>query len=169
MSISSSRNMARLDPYKSYRFLIYFGQSTSPVAAASKVTGLRRASAPLDCKEKSDTSVRKSSRRTQYEAITIERGITHDADFLAWASAAQEPDEGTATQSPTILRRDIRIERLDEAGQAVVRYMVRGAWVSEFEALPDLDPSGNEIALERVKLEHEGWKRCLARTRLLGV
>ena len=39
------------------------------------------------------------------------------------------------------------------------RYFVHRCWVSEFQALPDLDAGANAIAIEHIKLENEGWER----------
>ena len=37
-------------------------------------------------------------------------------------------------------------------------YIVHRCWVSEFQALPDLDAGANAIAIEHIKLENEGWE-----------
>lgn len=154
-----SVNTNRFDPYKSFRFLVYFGESTSPVAGISKVTGLKQSSDPIEYKEGGNAIIRKGLGRTKYEAITLERGVTHDNDFEDWAGAAQALDKGAATTSLKNLRREVRIELLNEAGQPVKRYVVHRAWVSEFQALPDLDAGANAVALEHIKLENEGWER----------
>jgi phage tail-like protein len=56
------------------------------------------------------------------------------------------------------LRREIRIQLLNEEGQAVKGYIVHRCWVSEFQALPDLDAGANAVAIEHIKLENEGWE-----------
>src|SRR4029077_10454898 len=97
--------------------------------------------------------------RTKYEPITLERGVTHDTDFEDWANSAQQLITGAPQTSLANLRRNIRIVLQNEAGQAVQQYKVWRCWVSEFQALPDLDAGGNAIALEHVRLENEGWER----------
>ena len=154
-----SVNTSRFDPYKNYRFLVYFGESTSPVAGVSKVTGLKRSSDAIDYKEGGNPIIRKGLGRTKYEAITLERGVTHDSDFEEWANAAQLLDKGAPQTSLAKLRRKVRIELLNEAGQPVQRYVLHECWVSEFQALPDLDAGGNAVALEHIKVEHHGWER----------
>ena len=151
-------NVNRFDPYKSYRFLVFFGQSTTPVAAVSKVGGLKRSSDVIEYKEGGNGLIRKGLGRTKYEPITLERGLTHDRAFAEWANAAQVLDQGAPSVSPKNLRQEIRIELQNEAGQSVFRYFVHRAWVSEYQALPDLDAGGNAIALEHIKLENEGWE-----------
>jgi phage tail-like protein len=164
MSKPFSVNTDRYDPYKSYRFLVYFGTSTTPVAAVSKVGSLKRSSDVIEYKEGGNPIILKGLGRTKYDPITLERGVTQDTDFMDWADAAQKLDKGAATQSLKNLRRDIRIELLNEEGQAVHRYIVHRCWVSEFQALPDLDAGGNTVALEHIKLENEGWEPDLSLT-----
>jgi phage tail-like protein len=154
-----SVNITRFDPYKAFRFLVYFGDSTTPVAGVSKVGGLKRSTDVIEYKEGGNAITLKGMGRTKYDPITLERGITHDPEFQDWADAAQKLDKGAPNQSLKGLRKNIRIELLNEAGQPVMRYTVHRCWVSEYQALPDLDAGGNAIALEHIKLENEGWER----------
>jgi phage tail-like protein len=151
-------NVNRFDPYKSYRFLVYFGTSTAPVAAVSKVGGLKRSSDVIEYKQGGDAIIRKGLGRTKYDPITLERGLTHDLDFATWANTAQVLDKGSPGTSLKNLRKEIRIDLLNEAGQPVYRFNVHRCWVSEYQALPDLDAGGSAIALEHIKLENEGWE-----------
>jgi len=152
-------NVNRFDPYKSFRFLVYFGSSTSPVAAVSKIGALKRSSEVIEYKAGGDPISRKGLGRTKYEPITIERGITQDLDFATWANFAQVLDKGSPSTSLKNLRKEIRIDLLNEAGQPVWRFMVHRCWVSEYQALPDLDAGANAIAIEHIKLENEGWEQ----------
>jgi phage tail-like protein len=164
MSKPFTVNTNRFDPYKSYRFLVYFGQSTSPVAAVSKVSSVKRSSDVIEYKEGGNAIILKGLGRTKYEPITLERGITHDSDFLDWADTAQKLDNGSPATSLKNLRREIRIQLLNEEGQPVFEYKVHRCWVSEFQALPDLDAGGSAIAVEHIKLENEGWELNLTVT-----
>jgi len=160
-----SVNTSRFDPYKNYRFLVYFEQSTTPVAAMSKVSGgFKRSSDVIEYKEGGNMLIRKCLGRTKYDPITLERGVTHDQDFEQWANAAQVLDKGAPSQSLKNLRKEIHIELLNEEGQPVHRYIVHRCWVSEYQALSDLDAGGNAVALEHVKLENEGWEHDLSLT-----
>jgi phage tail-like protein len=162
-----SVNTTRFDPYKSYAFLVYLDTSTTPVAGVSKVTGLKRSSDPIEYKEGGNPLIRKGLGRTKYEAITIERGITHDTDFELWANAAQVLDKGAPSTSLKNLRKELRIDFLNEERQVVLRFNVHRCWVSEYQALPDLDAGTNAIAIEHIKLENEGWERDLSLTEIL--
>lgn len=164
MGKSFSVNTSRFDPYKNYRFLIYFGSSTTPVAGVSKVSGLKRSSDVIEYKEGGNAVIRKGLGRTKYDPVTVERGVTHDKDFEEWANAAQVLDKGAPSTSLANLRRDVRIELLNEAGQPVHRYLLHSCWVSEYQATSDLDGGGNAVVLEHVKLENEGWEHDLGLT-----
>jgi phage tail-like protein len=152
-------NINRFDPYKTYRFLVYFGISTDPVAAVSKVSALKRSSEVIEYREGGNAIILKGLGRTKYEPITLERGLTQDLDFAAWANAAQVLDKGAPNQSLANLRKELRIDLLNEAGQPVWRFNVHRCWVSEYQALPDLDAGANAIAIEHLKLENEGWEQ----------
>jgi phage tail-like protein len=154
-------NMSRYSPYSTFAFLVYFGASTTPVAGVSKVSGLKRSSDPIEYKEGGNAIILKSLGRTKYEAITLERGITHDTDFENWANAAQVLDKGAPSTSLKNLRQELRIDFLNEERQVVLRFFVHRCWVSEYQALPDLDAGTNAIAIEHIKLENEGWERDL--------
>jgi phage tail-like protein len=94
----------------------------------------------------------------------MERGITFDTDFETWANAAQVLTSGSPSTSLANLRKEIRIVLLNEAAQPVHQYKVHRCWVSEFQALPDLDASQNGVAIETIKIENEGWERDLSLT-----
>ena len=157
-----SVNVNRFDPYKSFRFLVFLGDSTSPCAGVSKVTGLKRSADVIDYKEGGNAIILKGLGRTKYEAITLERGVTHDADFEDWANASQVLDKGAPKSKLKDLRRTVRIVLQNEAGQPVQQYIVYRCWVSEYQALPDLDAGSNAAALQHIKLENEGWERDLS-------
>ena len=157
-------NVTRFDPYKTYRFLVYFGSGTTPVAAVQKVTAIKRSSDVIEYKEGGNAVILKGLGRTKYEPITLERGITQNHDFEVWANAAQVLDSGAPATSLAQLRREISIVLLNEEAQPVYRYTVHRCWVSEFQAMPDLDAGANAIAIEHIKLENEGWERDLNTT-----
>ena len=159
-----SVNVNRFDPYKTFRFQVYFGISTQAVAGVSKVTGLKRSSDPIEYKEGGNAIIRKGLGRTKYDPITLERGLTHDSDFEEWADAAQKLDKGAPSTSLDKLRREVRIELLNEEGQPVHRWVVHRCWVSEYQPVSDLDAGGNANAIEHIKLENEGWEHDLSLT-----
>ena len=154
-------NLKRYDPYKTYRFLVYFGTSTTPVAAVSKVGAIKRSSDVIEYKEGGNAVILKGLGRTKYDPITLERGVTQDKDFINFANQAQVLNQGAASTSLANLRQEITITLLNEQAVPVIRYLVHRCWVSEFQALPDLDAGASAVAIEHIKLENEGWERDL--------
>jgi phage tail-like protein len=150
-------NTTRFDPYKNFKFRVVMDNKA--VAGISKVTGLKRTTEVVKHREGADpSSSRKSPGRTEYEAITLERGVTHDREFASWAEKVWSVNTLPGAEvSLKDFRRDIRIELFNESGQLVLAYNVFRCWVSEYQALPDLDANANAVALEHVKIENEGW------------
>src|ERR671915_128283 len=154
-----SVNAERFDPYKNFKFRIKWdGQY---VAGVSKISALRRTTEMIEHREGGDPSTtRKSPGRTKYEAITLERGVTHDTEFEKWASKVWNFGSGLGAEvSLADFRKDIIIEVYNEAGQLALSYNVFRCWVSEFQTLPDLDANANAVAIQTLKLENEGWER----------
>ena len=154
-----SVNTHRHDPYKNFKFRVKWDGHY--VAGLSKVGGLKRTTEVVKHREGGDPSTtRKSPGRTEYEAITLERGVTHDKDFEQWANKVWNFGSGPGTEvSLKDFRKDLIIELYNEAGQLVQAYRVFRTWVSEFQALPDLDANANAVAIQHIKLENEGWER----------
>jgi len=158
MAIFPVNTATRSNPYPNNRFGVYLGNSTTPAAIVSKISALKRSADVIEYKEGGNPITLKGLGRVKYEPITLERGVTQDTDFLDWADAAQRLDQGHPTTSLKDLRREIRIQLLNEEGQAVKGYIIHRCWVSEFQALPDLDAGANAVAIEHIKLENEGWE-----------
>jgi phage tail-like protein len=154
-------NPQRFDPYKNFKFRVKWDGRY--VAGVSKVGALRRSTDLVEHREGGDPSTnRKSPGRTKYEAITLERGVTHDTEFERWANKVWNFGGGPGAEtSLKDFRKDIIIDLFNEAGQKVISYKVYRCWVSEYEALPDLDANANAVAIQHIKLENEGWERDL--------
>ncbi|MEE8058330.1 MAG: phage tail protein [Pseudomonadales bacterium] len=148
-------NTHRFDPYKNFKFQVKW--NGKKVAGISKVSALMRSTEVVSHREGGDPSTeRKSPGQTKYEAITLERGVTHDLEFEQWAKKIWSLDAGTSLKD---FRKDIIIEVYNEASQLVLGYSVFRCWVSDYQALPELDASGSGIAIQTLKLENEGWER----------
>jgi phage tail-like protein len=154
-------NPSRFDPYKNFKFRLKFGQNPNYVAGISKVSPLKRTTEVIRHRHGGDpSSSRKSPGRTEYEAITLERGVTHDPEFEQWANKVWNFGSGLGREvSLRDFRREITIEVYNEAGQPALAYKVYRCWVSEFQALPELDANGGGVAIQSITLEHEGWER----------
>jgi phage tail-like protein len=152
-------NPTRLDPYKNFKFRVKWDGRY--IAGVSKVSALRRTTAVIEHREGGDPSTsRKSPGRTQYEAITLERGVTEDTEFEQWANKVWSLGAGLGAEgSLADFRKDIVLEFYNEAGQLVLGYKIYRCWPSSFEALPDLDANAAGIAIQHIVLENEGWER----------
>ena len=154
-----SVNPQRFDPYKNFKFKIKWDGKY--VAGLSKMSALKRTTEVIRHRQGGDpSSSRKSPGRTEYEAITLERGVTHDEEFEKWANKVWNFGSGLGSEvSLKDFRKDIIIEVCNEAGQLALAYKVYRCWVSEYQALPELDANANAIAIQHIKIENEGWER----------
>jgi len=154
-----SVNASRFDPYKNFKFRIKWDGKY--VAGISKVGALKRTTEVVKHREGGDpSSSRKSPGRTEYDAISLERGVTHDKEFEQWANKVWNFGSGLGAEvSLKDFRKDLIIEVYNEAGQLVIAYKVFRAWVSEFQAQADLDANANAVLIQHIKLENEGWER----------
>lgn len=156
-----SVNPQRFDPYKNFKFRIKWDGRY--VAGVSKCSALKRSTEVIEHREGGDPSTsRKSPGRTKYEAITLERGVTHDLEFERWTNKLWNYGAGLGAEvSLRDFRKDLIIEVYNEAGQLVLAYKVYRCWPSECQAFPDLDANANAVAIQTLKLENEGWERDL--------
>jgi phage tail-like protein len=154
-----SVNANRFDPYKNFKFRVRWDGRY--VAGVSKVSALKRSTELVEHREGGNPSTSsKSPGRTKYEAVTLERGVTHDTEFEKWANKIWNFGSGLGSEtSLKDFRKDITIDVYNEAGQLVLAYNVYRCWVSEYQALPDLDANANAVAIQTLKLENEGWER----------
>jgi phage tail-like protein len=154
-----SVNQHRFDPYKNFKFRVKWDGRY--VAGVSKVGGLKRTTEVVKHREGGDpSSSRKSPGRTEYDAITLERGVTHDLEFEQWASKVWQYGAALGAESSLKdFRKNIHLEVYNEAGQLALSYKLYRCWVSEYQALPDLDANANAVAIQHLKLELEGWER----------
>jgi len=153
-------NANRFDPYKNFKFQILW--DNKPVMGVSKISALKRTTEVVKHRSGAENSIdHKSPGRTSYEAITLERGLTHDPEFEAWANRVHTY-EGDGMMDLDGYKKELTIEMMNERGQVAYRYFLHACWVSEFTALPDMDANANAVAIENMKIELEGWERDLS-------
>ena len=152
-------NAQRFDPYKNFKFLVVWDGRT--VAGVSKVSAIKRTTEVVKHRSGGDPSTpRKSAGRTEFDGITLERGVTHDLEFDQWANKVWMVGAGRGVESSLRdFRKDIVIELLNEAGQVAVAFKVYRAWVSEYQITSELDGNANAVAIQHIKLECEGIER----------
>lgn len=152
-------NPPRFDPYKNFKFRVKWDGKY--IAGISKISALKRTTEVVEHREGGDPSTsRKSPGLTEYEPVILERGVTQDLAFEQWANKVWKLNSALGQEvSLEDFRKDITIELYNEAGQLVIAYKVYRCWVSEFQALPELDANSNLVLIQYIKLENEGWER----------
>ncbi len=152
-------NASRFDPYKNFKFRVKWDGRY--VAGVSKVSALKRTTEVVSHRSGGDPSTsRKSPGRSEFEAITLERGVTHDPGFEEWANKVWNFGAGLGSETSLAdFRKDVILEVYNEAGQLAIAYKVFRCWVSEYQAVPELDANANAVAIQSLKLENEGWER----------
>jgi len=154
-----SVNAHRFDPYKNFKFRVKWDGKY--VAGLSKMGALKKTTEVVKHRVGGDpSSSRKSPGKTEYEPITLERGVTHDLEFEQWANKVWNYGTGLGSEvSLKDFRKNIILEVYNEAGQLAIAYKIYRCWVSEFQAMPELDANANAVAIQTIKLENEGWER----------
>jgi phage tail-like protein len=152
-------NARRFDPYKNFKFRVRWDGRY--VAGVSKVSALKRTTEVVAHREGGDpSSSRKSPGRTEFEAVTLERGVTHDTEFEKWANKVWNLGSGLSSEvSLDDFRKDIVLDIYNEAGQLVLAYKIFRCWVSEYQPAGELDANANATLIATLKLENEGWER----------
>ncbi|QAT83384.1 phage tail region protein [Corallococcus coralloides] len=151
-------NTHRHDPYRTFKFqLLIDGR---PVAGLKKMGALKKKTEAIKWRTGGDPShERILPGGTSYEPITLEQGLTHDPVFEAWAALVNNV-EGDAAMSLKNFRKDLVINVLNMQGQVAISYKILRAWVSEYQALPDLDSQAmSAVGIQTLTLQHEGWQR----------
>ncbi|MES9852175.1 MAG: phage tail protein [Candidatus Thiodiazotropha sp. L084R] len=155
-------NAHRFDPYKNFKFKILWDNKV--VAGVSKVGALKRTTEVVTHRSGGENSIdHKSPGRTKYEGISLERGLTHDPEFEAWANMVHTY-AGDSMMDLAGYKKELTLEFQNEKGQTAYRYFLHDCWVSEFTLLPDLDGNANAVAIESLKIELEGWERDIDTT-----
>src|SRR5262245_32950106 len=146
-------NTTRLDPYKNFKFRVKWDNQV--IAGVSKVSGLKRTTEVVSHRDGGDLSTKRHSPGiSNFEPITIERGITYDLAFEDWALKTYST-AGDAAVSLKDFRKDISIELYNLQGVKVRAWQVFRCWVSEYMAVPELDANANAIAFEHIVLQNE--------------
>jgi phage tail-like protein len=157
-------NTHRFDPYRTFKFRVSIDGRA--VAGLSKMGPLKRTIEPVKWRSAGDPSHQHiMPGGTSYEAVTLEQGLTHDPIFEEWANAVNNLTEGDAGMSLKHYRRPVVIDVLNLQGVPAFTYWLHRAWVSEYQALPELDANNmNTVAIQSITIQHEGFERDVATT-----
>jgi phage tail-like protein len=150
-----SVNTHRLDPYKNFKFRVMWDNEY--VAGLSKMSAIKRSTEVIEWREAGGPSVvRKLPGRTKFEPVTLESGLSHDKQLIAWADQINTP-LGDAAMSLKNYRKDVIVEVNNLQGTKVIAFKLHRAWVAEFQALPEMDANANAVAIQTLKFEYEGF------------
>ena len=129
-----------MNPYQNHKFHLLLNGKT--VAAFSKMSEAKRTNLRSNLK---------SGKR-----LVLEQGLTVDSSFKTWAKDASAKSKlGSKLQ---VIRKNLTIESFDGAGKLVAAYKVNGCWVSDYNAMPELNADGNAVGIASIVLESEGWE-----------
>jgi phage tail-like protein len=149
-------------PYRNFKFRVYFEGKSEPVALVSKMSALKRSTEVVEWRQGGESNTaRKLAGKTKYEPITLEQGLSFDADFEDWADRVNKWRDcrDLAQKKDNECRKELRVEVLDLDGEVVLKYKIHKCWVSEYTAIPDLDANSNAVAIKTLKIENEGWEK----------
>lgn len=147
----------RFDPYRNFRFRVRWDNQY--VAGLTKMGALRRTTEMTEFREAGENiTSRKLPGKTSYQAVTLEAGVTYDTAFEDWANLVND-FASHSLMNLREFRKNLAVDLFNEAGQKVLTYNLHRAWVSEYQALPDLDAGGNAVAITTLKIEYEWFER----------
>ena len=148
-------NPRRFDPYKNFKFRVKWDNQY--VAGLSKMSAIKRSTEVIEWREAGGPSVvRKMPGRTKFEPVTLESGLSHDRQLVLWADLVNSP-QGDAAMSLKNYRKEVTVEVLNLQATPVMAFVLHRAWVSEFQAVPEMDANANAVAIRTLKFEYEGF------------
>lgn len=152
------------DPLLTFKFRLYFADDgDKPVAGISKMGALKQKTEAVAWRAAGH--MRNSSCQvtggTTYEPVAFEQGLgLDDGRFEGWAMACSTWKEGDGGHNRARFRRDLRVSVLDLSGKTRLTYVMNGAWVSEYQALPEMDANNmNTVGISSFTVVYEGWYR----------
>jgi phage tail-like protein len=144
-----------VNPYREYSFRVKWDGRI--VAGITKVSALRRTTDVVEYRDGNSGATLKLPGAIGFDAITLERGITRDTAFAAWARLVSG-----VTGAPLAFRKEVRIEVFDAHGRLALAYDVHRCWPSEYVALGPLETGSDCGLIQSLTLQNEGWERDLS-------
>ena len=161
MPVARFTNTKQRDPFRNFNFRILLGNRE--VAACRKVSGMTASVEVVKFRAGSNRSTNDEMLpgRVAFEAITLEAGVTNDKAFKDWANALIHHGASRyARKAEPDFRRDIQILVYDidnNQTRPVKKFTVHQAWVSKFTALSELAADANEVLIETIEIQNEGF------------
>ncbi|KAA9396519.1 phage tail protein [Haloarcula sp. CBA1130] len=141
----------RYGPYRNVRYILEIDGIA--IAGFSSCSIPENSTEPIEYREGTDPpTVRKLWSLNSYGNLTLEKGTTQDSLALfEWRKSVEQGQVDSA-------RRNIAVILLDEEGGTGPRWEFKNAWIINYDG-PDLDSTGNEVAIESLEIAHEEMER----------
>lgn len=139
------------NPYRQMRFLL---EIDGIETAGFSLCDLPASTSPvIEYREGNDPpTARKLPGLNEFGPLVLEKGVTDaSSELFEWRHLVEEGRQREA-------KRAVAVVLLDGEGNAGVRWEFVNAWPSAYEA-PHLSATGNEVAIERLVVDHEGFRR----------
>ena len=146
-----------MDPLLGFKFIVMW--DGAQVAGVSKIGALQSKTEKVGYANDPAPVI---PGQTSYEPITLERGSIIDVAFEQWVNKVLFfENTGNLGEEVSLsdFRKDVTIMLCNQAGQVMKQYLAFNCWPSEYTATPDLDAASNDVALESMTLQCEGWQR----------
>jgi len=147
----------KYDPYRKFKFLVKLDNVI--VMAVHKVSSITKSVEPIEWRTGGDSNFSaKVPGITKWEAITLERGLSADTAFQEWMIKVNKYTKagGQSDEAVHDFRKNLTIEMYDLQNELVMTVNVYNAWPSKL-TIADFDAKANELAIEHIELQHEGW------------
>ena len=138
----------RENPYANFNFVVDIGGGTELAFSEAELPSGELE--VIEYREGADrtNTARKLPGLARYPNVTLKRGVGGRLDLYEWWHAAR---------TGAIDRRNVAITLLDEKREPVQRWVLRNAWPAKL-SWSRLDARGNEVVVETLELEHEGFE-----------
>lgn len=151
------------DIYRGYKFSVEITGVTFERVAFQKVSGLKTSVEVVDYREGNmPDRMEKLPGMMTYDAVTLERGLSYDNDFLKWMKTVCDLSTGGNGDAPVKsgssfneYRKDVTIKLYDKTGTVVKEYTLQKAFPSEY-SIGDFDASSNDVVISTLVLQHHG-------------
>ena len=146
--------MARQTPYGAFNFLVEIdGQE---FGGFSDVSGLSSDITVAEYRNGNDrvNHVRKVPGMHKVSDVTLKRGIVNSTDLWAWVSQTRTASVGA--------QRAVTVTLLDEARNAVQRWLLRGVIPMKYSGPSLAAKAGGDVAMEELVLSAEDFEIELA-------
>jgi phage tail-like protein len=141
--------MARVDPYKNFRFLLEIDGIVQ--GGFSECNGFGSNVEVIEYREGGEpVTVRKLPGKVSYPDITLKWGVTDSRELYDWHLAAVNGQ---------VQRKNGSIVLQDDRGQEKVRWNFFSAWPSKYDG-PDFSAKGNDVAIDTLTVSCERVERA---------